>query len=249
VRVISIHSKRGLEHIAHKVQMKVYRTIVHNDLNLYVRVNDRITENLLLRGAHDFHVIETIKFLNSNRQFDQVFVDIGANLGFVSTQVGAGFNRLYLFEPNHKISRVLHANLELNFKVKKFKLYKFALGRNNSNKSLTVPDGNVGGAFIRSSENIMTDLDLASKDNFSDIGIDTHSVFSIKMKKTRDIFRKLFAENKVSNKWLIKIDCEGMDLVILQDILEVMPNHISVAIIFENHIPIILSNLIKFYNE
>ena len=76
---------------------------------------------------------------------------------------------------------------------------------------------------------------LSNKDGYKKFNKENYLLQKISIEQTKKIFNKLFKSKiKKKEKGIIKIDAEGMDLVILRDILGSKVNVSNLIIIFEN---------------
>jgi len=214
--------------------------IISKHSDVFVRIGDKISEQFILENTHDYDVVETINYLAKSKGFSQVFVDIGANIGLISYQVGNIFQKIYCFEPNPEVLGVLHSNLYNLIRNNKLKIKPFALGSTRSHQELYIPIRNMGGAFIINAENTLSIQELSLKDNEQTIDSLMYRKVQITQVNTRTELKKIFWLERKKKKFLFKIDCEGMDAFILTELCKIVPKDVAVAVIFENHSPITL---------
>jgi hypothetical protein len=92
-----------------------------------------------------------------------------------------------------------------------------------------------GGAFIINKDQNYSKKLLSNKDGYKNFNKKNYLLQKIFIKQTTKVFNKLFTSKiKKKEKGIIKIDAEGMDLVILKDILSSKVNASNLIIIFEN---------------
>ena len=153
-------------------------------------------------GTYFQHELE-ILFEVLLRPGDQ-FLDIGANIGMISTlaspligRAGVGFS----FEPNPDVYAKLKRHFEIN-KITNLEAVPFALGERESMSRLTVPQGNSGrGSLARDGE-------FEGKAR----------VFEVKTVPGQHYLQRL----DPARPTLVKIDVEGFEVKVLRGIAEVL---------------------------
>ena len=118
------------------------------------------------------HRLAAIKAVDNFR----VAVDIGAHLGFWSRHLGEVFNTVHSFEPSDLYRDLLSLNAPKSI------IRKYALGDNESEGYLFVPEVNSGAAFIAHSIQGHEKIQIRTLDSFNFESVD-----------------------------FIKIDCEGYE--------------------------------------
>jgi hypothetical protein len=104
---------------------KIFRTYPL-DLNFFIKPNDGISHYPLLGLEHDVEVSETIVFLA--QFFPDYFIDIGANIGLISLNVGDYFKKVICIEPNPIVCNILRTNTALN--GNNFEIHELGIGSN-----------------------------------------------------------------------------------------------------------------------
>ncbi len=231
---VLVYETKAKKRICLDLKKKVFTKLVEIKPDLFLNIRDKITDTFILSGTHDVDVTQTILFLAEKKGYNQVFLDIGANIGLISYKVANHFEKLYAYEPNPRLILVLKANL-YDLLSKKLTVKPYALGKGTRKTDLTVPLLNYGGAFINNDFNSLTRKQLASKDSLRSIDSSTHFSISVNQIDALSEFRKIFNANKVSDKYIIKIDCEGMDQFLIEELLKALPRKVNCAIVFENH--------------
>ena len=201
----------------------------------FIRAGDTQSGASLLDGLHER--LETEFILDSaGRGFNDFFVDIGANVGIMSVQVGAAFKTVWCYEPNPEVLPILEANLRQL--TTPSTTYSYALGSENRQAVLEVPIRNIGGAFLRSSENLYSESDLAKKEGKITLTEVSRREVLVQVRDSKDAFAELFRSIEETfgrpGRGVIKIDVEGMEEFIVRRLLEALPESLEVAIIFEN---------------
>jgi FkbM family methyltransferase len=213
----------------------ILKNVFNKSTSLFLRTGDIISYRPLIEGVHEPHIKELFETL-SRKGFCNFFIDIGANIGLSSTLVADKFESLFLFEPNPIVFKVLEANVLLTAYKDRFTLFNYGLGNKHDSFELMVPRHNFGGAFIVSEENSYNKDILSSKDGFSQIKKDNYVSLSVDIRQTKEELGNIFSllRNKGASKGVIKIDVEGFEEVVLKDIAAILPEDLSVFIIFEN---------------
>lgn len=169
--------------------------------------------DVLVKGFYDQFLADSIIAVCSKKRND-IFIDIGANIGLVTIQVGSSFKRIIALEPNPIAFGVLQANTLIHFSESKLSLRNYGLGCESTVTQIEVPDRNLGGAFIKSSENRLTELELAKKEG-GDIKV--IQKLKVTIKSASDFFRMVRMEvPDAESRIVIKIDVEGMEEPILR---------------------------------
>jgi FkbM family methyltransferase len=189
-------------------------------LDIFVKSGDSISISPISNGKFEPHLVEVIRFFSS--EYNNFFLDIGANIGLISVQVGNYFDYVEMIEPNQIVCNVLKSNIMLNLNGK-YKINEFGLGDHNEYSELIVPKRNFGGGFVNK----------YSRYDEVNIGIDSICI-PIELKSSDEFFSNFFSIISIGHKGVIKIDVEGMELVIIRSLLKALPKSISIVIIFEN---------------
>ncbi len=166
--------------------------IVQTNFGFKIKVNpifDKNIENLIYqRGVYELGTVSVLQdFLTAG----DVFVDVGANIGFLSL-VGAKAvgktGKVYCFEPVPSTYTILEENKRIN-NFQQMELHQFALGNKTEKVQIYAEDENRGGASI--------------VNHVSEKGI------KIEVKK----LEKINLSDKIN---VIKIDVEGLELDVLK---------------------------------
>jgi FkbM family methyltransferase len=220
--------------------------ITKKSANLFVRGGDKISSNALVFGRHEIDTEELIKTYRNNGYHD-FLLDIGANIGLTSCLIGNGFDRIFCYEPNPQVYRILQTNIEITFGIDhQVTLNNFGLGEENKQLELTIPKKNFGGAYIKHGNTYSNDI-LLNKDGITDPS-NAYDHINVSIKNAKTHLEKLFHDGiPLESRGVIKIDVEGYEPYILRAIAETLPPNNSCAIIFENHDPNIKLNDLKGY--
>ena len=106
--------------------------ITKKSANLFVRGGDKISSHALVFGRHEIDTEELIKTYRNNGYHD-FLLDIGANIGLTCCLIGNGFDRMFCFEPNPQVYRILQTNIEITFGIDhQVTLNNFGLGEENN---------------------------------------------------------------------------------------------------------------------
>ena len=128
------------------------------------------------------------------------FVDIGANVGWVTSAAGfviSPLSKIYAFEPSPSVFKLLKNRVKL-LRLKNVYIYNFALGSVDSRGILHEFDENFGGA-----SSLMSDAWMGHK----------HTRVSDVILKHLDSF---FKKESIKNIGLMKIDVQGAELDVLR---------------------------------
>jgi FkbM family methyltransferase len=205
-------------------------------LNKYwIRPGDSLTATILLDSEYEQIEVETIKTF-AREGFSDFFVDFGANIGIVSCETGDSFKEIHAFEPNPELLAILKSNLILNVREARFKVYPFALGSETKNGTLHLPRGNTGGAFIQGIEQAYSEATLAAKDGFTRYTADNYQKLPIEIRETETVLKELFESlsRKKLSKGVIKIDVEGFENHIIENLILTMPKGFHLQVVFES---------------
>lgn len=149
---------------------------------------------------HQNRIINYLKKFNID-----YFIDVGAHKGeFLSYILTLNHKKIFCFEPQKNVFKILYKNFKYN---KKVKLFNLALADKNSNLTFYVNKLTSTSSFFKSKNTFFLKLKnfiLNSKDSHID-------KYSIKTRKLDDIF----VFKKISNIFL-KIDVEGFELNVLK---------------------------------
>lgn len=243
------HSYANLEFLGNRKNCVLFEKITKNAANLFVRGGDVIARNPLVFGRHEVDTEELIKAYRTNG-YNNFLLDIGANIGLTSCLTGNGFDKIYCFEPNPQVFRILQTNIEITFGIDhKAILNNFGLGEGNNQLELTIPKNNYGGAYLKEGNTYPNDV-LLSKDNITN-PTKAYDYLNVSIKDSRTHLNELFSNNiSLGSRGVIKIDIEGYEPYVLKAIAETLPSDNSVAIIFENHDPDLkLSEVQNYFNR
>tara|TARA_Y100000816_G_scaffold271692_1_gene236450 strand:- start:3678 stop:4511 length:834 start_codon:yes stop_codon:yes gene_type:complete len=208
-----------------EIELKKNCKLGKNKEKIYL-IPDEIMTPFVLKNNHwDYEIIKFIKKYKIKK--NNVFLDIGSNIGLVSKQLieaNIKINKFLCFEPNKNSFECLKLNLSSNNKVN---LYNFGLGLKNQNLKLYKNKMNSGdSSFIK------------KKVNF-EICI---------IKNINSFFKK---NNKIldGKKLIYKSDTQGMDEEIFVGLKEKYFDNINIAIIEISNHKFINKNKKKFYSR
>lgn len=205
--------------------------------NIVVRTNDMISIEPILFDNYERHITH---LFNTSAQlgYSDFFIDIGANIGLSSTLSAEYFDKIYAYEPNPLAFQMLTLNAKLSEYSDKFSLNNYGLGNKDSTLCLMIPKHNWGGAFVRDENNLYDDTLLASKDGFKEFNDSNYMSTDVQICNGSEVIKNIFASSDFSDKdnlsGVIKIDVEGMELVIFEEIAKALPNYVKTIIVFEN---------------
>lgn len=219
-----------------------------NNIKFFLRTNDIISTDPILFDTHEEHIINLYKKC-SNDGYSDFFIDIGANIGLSSIIVEKHFKKIIAFEPNPLVFKILEVNFASNVNSEKFNLNNFGISQEDNTATLRIPKHNWGGAHVVDELNSYSEAVLIKKDGFKNYDSDNYIESKIELKNGTACFKNLFNDLKENNlcKGFIKIDVEGFEELVLQEISNAIPDGIKLIIIFENWDENFDTNLIRKY--
>jgi FkbM family methyltransferase len=138
-----------------------------------------------------------------------IMFDIGLNIGVTSLYFAQNDNikKIYAFEPFTPTRLLAQRNLELNPKLaEKIQVFDFGLGKEEKDLEIAYNP--------HAPYNMSTTLDLFQNVKLKKV---QSSLENVVIKKTSEIFSPLL-EKKGAHKVFCKIDCEGAEFEILEDL-------------------------------
>jgi len=204
--------------------------------NLFVRSGDALSVDIQVNGIYDPQLTSLLKHLSESEKNSDFFIDIGANIGVISCQVGKYFDNLVCFEPNPICVRALKLNLSVVLPTSEVDIREYALGEKDGVLPLLIPGHNLGGAFVYSDSQSYSEELLAKKDGFGLFNKENYNELSIEVRDAKLEMENLFLNLslKGKEKGVIKIDTKGFELPIIYRMVDAIPTNVSVFIVFEN---------------
>jgi FkbM family methyltransferase len=140
-----------------------------------------------------------------------------------------------MFEPNPICVKVLEANALIALSNSEYEIFNFGLGVVDAKVMLTIPKNNWGGAYVADEHNSYNAETIKKKEpiqsnaaeNFLKVEIDIIA----SSKALGDIFSKLSLLGFKNG--VIKIDVEGYEKTIINELAKVLPNDFSICILLE----------------
>jgi FkbM family methyltransferase len=182
---------------------------------IYINSDDFGGPSNFLNGGR--YEEQNLEVLLSFVKEDTVFLDIGANLGFFTLQVGKRVlrrGRVYSFEPHPKLLSLLRWNVHLNGLTGTVSCFPFGLSDQNSPAKFAYPIGHLGGGAVS---------DLADNADFD--------IVDSELRRLDDVLGPDFVCD------LVKIDVEGHELNVLNGMRRVVDNSPEIKILFEKLAP------------
>jgi FkbM family methyltransferase len=174
-----------------------------------VYANDYIGSEIFIEGVYEKdcigEIIEICSLVGIDMKNSNA-IDIGANIGNHALEFSKFFGNVDAFEPNPHTFKLLQFNASF---VKNIRTYNFGLGNSNKTLILSENSSNYGAssALINHNEGLDILIKVKKLDNYID---------------------------DLSNIKLIKIDVEGMELMVLQGALKIIDKNQPI-IAFEQH--------------
>lgn len=184
--------------------------------NLFINPSDHMALDALIDGCWDQFLTDSIRAISANNRNDG-FINIGANIGLISTQVEDTFGKIIAVEPNPIAFGVLQANALTHIPQSKLSLRNFGLGKNTALAQLEIPSKNLGGAFVRGPDNRLTEEQLERKEGGE---ISITKTLDISIESAHDFFEDL--NSKITNdqcRIVIKIGVASMEDSIIRVLL------------------------------
>lgn len=233
------HKYPNKEWLDDEKKIKKYQNVISKSPSIYMRPHDIISLNPITRGYHEKDVEAFIKWASLNG-FSNFLIDIGANIGLTTCLAGENYKNIYCFEPNILVRRILETNIDITFNKqnKNIQIFPFGLGNQELSTTITIPKKNFGGAFILENNQYSQDI-LASKDGFKSFDQTNYLNVEIKVKTLAQELTPILnqAAQEISEvKGLVKLDVEGYELVLLQELYKTLPIHSEILVVFENHV-------------
>lgn len=202
-----------------KHHRKLRRSLVKRTIqrpNLFINPSDHMGLDLLIDGSWDQFLTDSIQAVTASDRND-VFIDIGANIGLISIQVKEAFGKIIALEPNPIAFGVLQANTLTHIPESKLSLRNCGLGNEMTIAQLEIPAMNLGGAFVTGPENRLTEEELRRKEGGK---IDITKTFDISIESAHNFFHSVDLEiMDDQNRVVIKVDVEGMEEPIIRALL------------------------------
>ena len=132
-----------------KIYVKLFnineKIIINKQIKLSLNLNNPIDREIYLKGQYEEKQIHYLQQLISKNKID-VFIDIGAHMGFYSMNMSINAIQIHSFEPVMNNFIQLKRNKDLN-KFDNIKLYNFALSDEEKKIKMWVPDKYKTGGF------------------------------------------------------------------------------------------------------
>jgi FkbM family methyltransferase len=215
---------------ANRQKVSLFRWLTKKVPPLFLCGGDIMTIGPMVTGYHEPEVLAVLRFL-AQSGFDRALIDVGANIGLITWHSRGWFRSFHCYEPNPRMFSVLTANTATAFGANGpcLHLHNFALGERDDTSVLSVPLRNQGGAFIAGPANAYG-RDVLDDRKRTAAGM---MQVPISIRQGRVVFLDLFAEMP-DGRFVVKIDTEGYEQVIIRELAAAMPAGARIAIVFEN---------------
>ncbi len=169
-----------------------FHKLTRQALPLFMRGGDIITARPMTLGHHEIDVETAISWAFDSGHTD-FFIDIGANIGLTSCVTAKKFQRIFCFEPNPLVFKILEVNTAVALDSEKVTLFREGLGLTDSTLELLVPKHNWGGAFIL--EDNGYDLKtLAKKDGYGNFDPSSYLRIPVQIREATQRLSGIFSE-------------------------------------------------------
>lgn len=178
---------------------------------MFVNSNDFGSPLNMINGGR--YEEENLEVLLSFIGPDTIFIDIGANVGFFTIQIGrrlSGSGKIYAFEPHPKLAELLQRNAYVNGLRSVVQCFPFALSDRNAQANMQYPVGHLGGGRISPPGQVPG-----------------HTAVKSEMKRLDDVLGANFSCD------LVKIDVEGHEMRVLRGMEKIVVNSPNIKILFE----------------
>ncbi len=212
----------------------LFAKLTRNSSDLFFRGRDIISVRSQVGGAWEPGLTALIAHF-ADAGYADFLIDIGANIGLVSSQSGNRFQHVHMFEPNPHCCNLIEVNTAIALHVPKT-LHRYGLGDCDKTCELTVPKHNWGGAFVNDAANAYDKATLASKDGFAAYSEANYFNVAIEIRDGAKALQGVFAEllGKGLKRGVIKIDVEGYEPVVLKGIAAAIPPEVEAVIVLES---------------
>lgn len=220
------HSFTFLEKIWFIYSQRIHKFLINDKANFFLKPNDIISYRPTLFGYHELLIEKLID--KANAEYSDFFLDLGANIGLTSSLVGNNFKRVDCVEPNELVFNILKTNLAMNLNLPTVQCHMVGLGKKDEKLKLVIPKDNFGGAFISKDNNILSIKDEAPSTEFLEV--------QVQIKNSKNWLKTYFSEmkNNKLTRGIIKIDVEGYEEIIFDNIVSTLPKNFEVIVIMEN---------------
>jgi FkbM family methyltransferase len=163
---------------------------------------------------------------------DTVFLDIGANIGFYTLQVGRRLTTcgmVYAFEPHPRLAKILQSNVDNMLLRNRVRCLAVALSDRNGTIRLHYPPGHLGGGSV-----VLGPSENSPRD-----------VIEREARRLDDLLAPDFRCD------LVKIDVEGYEKEVLSGMCGIIARSPQIKILFENlgFVPASEAALEKFFSD
>lgn len=212
----------------------LFAKLTRNSSDLFFRGGDIISVRSQVGGTWEPILTDLIAHF-ADCGHDDFLIDIGANIGLVSSQSGNRFKHVHMFEPNPHCCNLIEVNTAIALHVPKT-LHRYGLGDCDKTCELTVPKHNWGGAFVNDAANSYDKATLAAKDGFAAYSEANYFHVAIEIRDGAKALAAVFADlvAKGLTQGVIKIDVEGYEPVVLKGIAAAIPPEVAAVIVLES---------------
>lgn len=228
-----VFKKTAWRFISDLIKRKRFSNLTQSALPIFVKGDDNLAGTMAV-GYHEDYLVQFFKS-NAAGGLNDFFIDIGANIGLISCQVGTQFKEVHMYEPNPLLVKILDVNTQIMLDDNA-NLYPFGLGSNEGTFELTIPKNNWGGAFINDIDNQYSQDSLVQKDGYLTYDSKNYLLMDIKVNNIVKEMNSLFCNLKARglSRGCIKIDVEGYEEVIVAGLTKTIPDDFEVVLVCES---------------
>lgn len=226
-------SHSATQKLRHIYKQRLYNWLVNQRATMFLKPSDIIAARPTVLGYHEPYLEAFINHFA--HEYNDFFIDLGANIGLSSIMVGHQFCHIDCVEPNPLMVNILRTNIAINGLGQQTHIHSIGLGEVDKMSEMLVPSENYGAAFIVEN-NAYTSSDTEQR--LKNAG-NAHSQM-IDVRDARRWFRDLFTSYSAANysAGVIKIDVEGYESIIVKALLDEIPKNIRTLVVLENFLPI-----------
>ena len=181
----------------HKINIKI------NNFIFEIDIRESIERKTYFLNEYEKKRMDHLELL-SKKVKSEIFIDIGANIGFYSISFSNKFEKIYSFEPNKRNFQVLKKNIKTN-NLNNIKIFNFGLGEKEEE---LLGISNTKGELFQTSGFALSKSNIKGE--------------RVSIKKGDDLVQ---IKNK---KITIKIDVEGFELFVLKGLEKTLKNNFCI---------------------
>lgn len=184
------------------------------DQQFFVSIAGSIDRHILSEGLFEKGVIDLLKDFCAERGFNEMMIDIGANVGNHTVALARNFKRVESVEPHPVLFRILEANV-LHNNLANVQCHNIGLANEDSSGTLTESVTEHGLSRVRERSQLAPEVFGLSAEAFG-------KEYAVDLKSAYDFVKQFGAQLDGA---FIKIDVEGMEQEIVTALLPLLNQH------------------------